>query len=137
MPKSTPRPMNRTAKATEIRLSAPTKANPIAAVMERPTIKLTKTAKMIRHDRKASHRMVSTMMMVADVLTKAPSFRVAYSSSAIATGPVGRRFANGLGRPLAGHKRAVVEHRPDLDESPAVADVRRLAVEHRPPGEAC
>ena len=82
--------MNRTANATEIRLSAPTIAKPIAAVMVRPTNKLRATAKMIPNERRASHRMVSTTRMVTAVLTKAPSCRVAYSSSAIATGPVRR-----------------------------------------------
>ena len=85
--------MKRTAKATEIRLSAPTRANPIAAVMERPTRRLMKTARMIPNERKASHRMVNTTTMVRVVLTKAPSCSVAYSSSAIATGPVSRTRA--------------------------------------------
>jgi len=61
--------------------------------------------------------------MVAVVLTKAPSFRVANSSSAMATGPVSaasRHIAreiqvsgrlHGVGRGLAGHQRGVVEHR--------------------------
>ena len=40
MPKSTPRPMNSTANATEIRLSAPTIANPTAEVIESPTRRL-------------------------------------------------------------------------------------------------
>src|SRR5262245_65443127 len=93
MPKSTPSPMNRTAKATEIRLSAPTIAKPIAAVMDRPTNRLMATAKMMPKDRKASHRIVNTTTMVTAVLTNAPSSKVAYSSSAIATGPVRRTLA--------------------------------------------
>src|SRR5258707_15880098 len=85
-------PINRTAKATEIRLSAPTIARPIAAGMERPTTRLTKTARMMCHDRRASQRMVNTTTMVTVVLTNAAYFRLAYSSWAIATGPVRRSF---------------------------------------------
>ena len=85
--------MNSTANATEMRLSAPTIASPIAAVSERPTSRLMKTATMSRPDRNASHRMVSTIRIVAVVLRKAPSFTVAYSSSAIGTGPVSRSLA--------------------------------------------
>ena len=68
-------------------------ASPIAAVTERPTNRLMNTARMMRGERKASHRMVNTTTMVAVVLTTAPSFKVAYSSSAIATGPVSRSVA--------------------------------------------
>src|SRR5258707_5258943 len=85
--------MNGTAKATEMGLSAPTIAKPIAAVMDRPTNKLTATAKMMPNERKASQRMVSTTTMVTAVLTNAPSSRVAYSSSAIAPRPVRRKLA--------------------------------------------
>ena len=85
--------MNRTANATEIRLSAPTSANPIAMVIERPTSRLMNTARMSRPERNASHRMVSTTRIVPAVLTKAPSWTVAYSSSAIGTGPVSRKLA--------------------------------------------
>ena len=133
----------------EIRLSAPTKANPTAAVMERPTIRLKKTARMIRGERKASHRMVNTTRMVRVVLTNAPSLRVAYSSSAIATVPVSRtgailrsevqilrRLADGIARRLSGHQGGIVEHRPDIDEAPPLARIRGAAVEHRAPGEA-
>ena len=85
--------MNRTAKAIEIRLTAPTMAKPIAAVMNKPTNRLMATARMIPNERKASQRMVSTTTIVTAVLTYAPSSNVAYSSSAIATGPVSRTVA--------------------------------------------
>ena len=88
-------------------------ASPIAAVIERPTSRLTNTARMMRDDRSASHRMVSTTTMVAAVLTNAPSFRVAYSSSAIATGPVSRSFAPIL--------RVEVQRRPPPCEWQSVA----------------
>ncbi len=47
-----------------------------------------------------------------------------------------RRLANGVGRLLARRQRAVIEHRPDLDETALLARCRRPAVEHRAPGEA-
>jgi len=85
------------------------------AVMERPTIKLTKTARMIRHDRRASHRMVSTTTMVAVVLTKLPHsgsriprrqwppVRFSRSFAPYCEGnQVSGRLANGVGRGLAG-----------------------------------
>ena len=40
MPKSTPRPIKSTAKATEIRLSAPTIIKPIAAVTDKPLVSI-------------------------------------------------------------------------------------------------
>jgi len=61
--------------------------------MERPTTKLMATARMIPNERKASQRMVNTTTMVTAVLVYAPSSSVAYSSSAIATGPVRRSVA--------------------------------------------
>src|SRR5262249_23467692 len=86
MPKSAPSPMNRTAKATEIRLSAPTMARPIAAVMDRPTNKLVATARMIPNDRKASQRMINTTTMVTAVLTYGASRNLAVFDS----GPIVR-----------------------------------------------
>src|ERR1700735_5586742 len=58
MPKSTPRPMNSTAKATEIRFSAPTIARPAAAVKLKPTARLIRTARMIRVCFSASHTLI-------------------------------------------------------------------------------
>jgi len=63
---------------------------PTAAVIERPTAMQMNTAKMIRIQRKASHKMRSTMAMVAVALSTAFSLIVANSSSAIGTGPVSR-----------------------------------------------
>ena len=64
MPKSTPRPTNSTANATEIRFSAPTIIKPSAAVTAKPTARLRNTARMIRGECSASQRITSTMMMV-------------------------------------------------------------------------
>ncbi len=61
--------------------------------MARPTNRVTATATMMRHDRSASQRITSTVMMVATLLTMAPSWTVLNSSSAIATGPVRRTRA--------------------------------------------
>ncbi len=93
MPKSTPMPTNRTAKATEIGLSDPTIINPKAAVIERPTKMLISTAAMMRGDRKASHRMPTRKASETMALMSAFSRSVANSSSWIGTGPVRRTRA--------------------------------------------
>ncbi len=85
--------MNSTAKATEIRLSAPTIMRPTAAVIANPTARLIETARMMRYDFSASHRMSSTTPSVTAPLRKAPSLSVPNSSSAIGTGPVSRTVA--------------------------------------------
>ena len=54
---------------------------------------LTNTAKMIRHQRNASHRMNSTTAIVIAALSAAFSLMVANSSSFIGTGPVRRTRA--------------------------------------------
>ncbi len=73
MPKSTPRPTNSTAKAIDSRLSEPTIIRPTAVVIERPTKRLTNTAKMIFAECSASQRMISTITTVPMPLTIAPS----------------------------------------------------------------
>ena len=67
MPKSTPSPTNSTKNATEIRLKEPTIASPSAAVIDNPTNRLRNTAAMMRHDRSASQRMMSTPSNAASV----------------------------------------------------------------------
>ena len=84
---------NSTAKATEIRLNRPISSSPTAAVIGRPTRRLTNTANISLGLRKASHRMNSTMAKVIAPLSAAFSLMVANSSSAIATGPVSRTRA--------------------------------------------
>ncbi len=88
MPKSTPMPTNSTAKATEIKLSAPTIMIPTAAVAARPTTTLKVTERTIRPDFKARQMMKRTIKEVATALSPAPSAIVANSSSAIGTRPV-------------------------------------------------
>ena len=73
MPKSTPRPTNSTAKAIDSRFSEPTIIRPTAVVIERPTNRLTNTAKMIFAECSASQRMTSTITTVPMPLTIAPS----------------------------------------------------------------
>ena len=73
MPKSTPRPTNSTANAIDSRLSEPTIIRPTAVVIERPTNRLTNTAKMIFAECSASQRMTSTITTVPMPLTIAPS----------------------------------------------------------------
>ena len=58
-----------------------------------PTTRLTNTAKMMRTQRSAIHRMNSTIAMVTVALSPAFSLIVANSSSAIGTGPVRRSGA--------------------------------------------
>src|SRR5436189_190374 len=60
MPKSMPSPTNSTKNATEIKLNAPTRNKPQATEIARPTVMLTTTAKMMRNERSASHRITST-----------------------------------------------------------------------------
>ena len=93
MPKSTPRPTNSTANAIESRFSEPTIIRPAAVVIDRPTNRLTNTAKMIFAECSAIHRMNSTTSTVPMPLTTAPSWTVANSSLAIGTGPVSRTRA--------------------------------------------
>ena len=73
MPKSTPRPTNSTANATEIRFSAPTIIKPRAVVTIRPSEIVNATAPMIFGECSASHRMNSTTMIVPIPLASAPS----------------------------------------------------------------
>ena len=73
MPKSTPRPTNRTANAIESRLSEPTIINPTAVVIDRPMNRLMNTAKMILVECSAIQRITSTTSTVPMPLTTAPS----------------------------------------------------------------
>ena len=66
---------------------------PIAAVTDSPTTRQTKTARMMRAQRSAIHRMNSTTAIVTEALRTAFSLIVANSSSAIGTGPVSRSRA--------------------------------------------
>ena len=93
MPKSTPRPTNSTANATDSRFSEPTSQRPTAVVIDRPTNKLRNTAKMILPECSASQRMINTTTTVPMPLVIAPSWTVAYSSLAIGIGPVSRTRA--------------------------------------------
>jgi len=86
-------PTNRTANAIEIGLSAPTIHNPSAAVTASPAVMLRNTARMMRGDLSASHRMVSTTMMVPIAFSAAWSLMVANSSSWIGIAPVSRSRA--------------------------------------------
>src|SRR5262249_54532785 len=99
-PKSTPRPTNRTKKATEITFSAPTTKRPKAAEIARPTARLMATGKMIRAERNASHRMTRTEPMETTAVNGALSRLVATWSSCVGSGPVGRARAGwgGSGR---------------------------------------
>ena len=73
MPKSTPSPTNRTAKAIDSRFSEPTIISPTAVVMERPIKRFTNTAKMILAECSAIQRISSTTSTVPMPLTMAPS----------------------------------------------------------------
>ena len=100
MPKSTPMPMNSTANAMEIRLSAPTSMKPIAAVTSRPTSVLANTATIRRPDRSASQRMTSTASTVTIPLSAKPSLTVPNSWSFSGMGPVSRTVT-----PVSGLRR--------------------------------
>jgi len=93
MLKSTPMPMNSTAKAIEIGLSAVVIHRPSAAVITSPAKVARKTARMIRGERSASHRISSTTATVPRMFATAPSLSVPNSSSWIATSPVSRTRA--------------------------------------------
>ena len=73
--------------------TAPTISNPSAAVIASPTTRFRNAARIMRPDRSAHHRMKRTNRIVMVPFRSAFSLTVANSSSAIATGPVRRRFA--------------------------------------------
>ena len=149
MPKSTPRPTNSTAKATEIRFKAPTIHRPIAAVKVSPTARLTRTASTIRACLSASHSSRRTTRIVTTPFRAAPSATVANSSSASGDRSgeahpdaiVRRqaqfldRRADGLGRLAARLQIAVVEDRLDVDEPAKLGGLRRVAGDQPAPGE--
>ena len=97
MPKSVPMPTNNTAKATEIKLSAPTIMSPTAAVAARPATTLKATARTIRADFKALQTIKRTIKAVTAALRPAPSATFANSSSAIGTRPVNLTVTPDLG----------------------------------------
>ncbi len=80
--------MNSTRNATEIRLSAPTRNRPNAAEAASPAEIVTTTAKMMRPQRNASHRISPTAAI--DIAALSPAFlvNVAKPSSLIGTSPV-------------------------------------------------
>src|SRR6266403_2211378 len=133
MPKSTPSPMNRTANATEIRFKEPTIIKPSAAVIASPTISVMKTARMMRAERSANHRITRTVTIVRIELTNAPSRTVENSSSAMATGPVSREFAPGKTRGPAGED--VLEHVGPAPERPSQHIELHFPVAHAGHGE--
>ena len=90
MPKSTPMPMNSTAKATEIRFRAPTMSRPSAAVMTSPTAVARNTATMSRPDFSASQSRNTTASTVSTELSAKPSLRVPNSWSSSGIWPVSR-----------------------------------------------
>ena len=90
MPKSTPMPMNSTAKATEMRLRAPTIRRPSAAVMTSPTAVARNTATMSRPDFRASHSSSTTASTVRTEFSAKPSFSVPNSWSSSGIWPVSR-----------------------------------------------
>ena len=116
MPKSTPRPTNSTANATEIGLSAPTIHSPTAAVRISPTTRLTSTAKMMRAFLSASHSTRQTSSDVTTALSSAPSAMVSNSSSDSTTDPVRRTFT------------------PRSGVSPSLATASRITAVALPPG---
>ena len=88
-----PSPTNSTKNATEIKLNAPTRNRPHATETARPSVMLTATAKMMRNDRSASHRMRRTASSDAVALRPAFCLRVPNSSSSIGIRPVWRTRA--------------------------------------------
>ena len=88
-----PSPTNSTKNATEIRLNAPTRNKPHAAETARPAVMLTATAKMMRNERSASHRITSTARSDTVALRPAFCLSVPNSSSSIGTSPVWRTRA--------------------------------------------
>ena len=88
-----PSPTKSTKNATEIRLSAPTRNRPQAAETARPSVMLTATAKMIRAERNASHRIARTASSDAVAFNPAFCLTVANSSSSIGMSPVRRTRA--------------------------------------------
>ncbi len=93
IPKSTPRPTNSTANATEIGLKAPASISPTAVVIASPSISAIDTAAMIFGECSAIHRMNSTITQVTSEFITMPSCVLPNSSLAIATGPVRRTRA--------------------------------------------
>ena len=93
MPKSTPRPTNSTKNAIDIRLNECAMMSATAVVIDRPMASVISTARMIRGECNASHRMKITIRIVAMPLSSAPSCTVPNSSLAIGTGPVSRTRA--------------------------------------------
>ena len=116
MPKSTPRPTNRTANATEIGLSASTIHSPTAAVTISPTTRLTKTARMMRAFFSASHSTPQTSSDVTTAFRSAPSAMVSNSSSDRTTDPVRRTLT------------------PRSGVNPSLATASRIAAVALPPG---
>ncbi len=90
MPKSTPMPMKRMAKATEIRLSVPTAAAAKDAVTISPTTTVATMARIRRGARNPAKRIASTTSAVRIVPDSAPSLTEANSSSSSGTSPVRR-----------------------------------------------
>ena len=118
--------------------------------MARPMTRQTKTAKMMRAQRSASHRITSTIAIVTVAFSAAFSLMVENSSSAIGTGPVSRSRAwylaadveigggltDGVGRAPAGLELGVIERRLDFEETQPFARCRGAALDHFVPGEA-
>ena len=90
MPKSTPMPMNSTAKAMEMRFSAPTSHSPTAAVMSSPTSVQANTARISRAECSAIHSRRRTAATVMMLFSAKPSLTVPNSWSLSGIGPVRR-----------------------------------------------
>ena len=115
MPKSTPMPMNSTAKAMEMRFRAPTIARPTAAVMMSPTKVETSTATISRPERSANQRMKITASTVIAEFSAKPSLTVPNSWSSSGIWPVSRTFTPCSGvspRPATAASTALVATSP-------------------------
>ncbi len=85
--------MNSTKNATEMTFTAPTRNRPSAAAIARPQARLISAAMTIRHDRSASHRMMTTAVIETAPFSAAWSVIVTKWSSLIGTMPVSRTRA--------------------------------------------